>query len=245
MANTGSAPAAHSFDSTPWSVVLRARDRTAPEARAALATLCQTYWYPMYAYIRRRTGSADEAEDLTQEFFTQFLDKGFGGDVDRAKGKFRAYLLACCQHFLANERRHGRADKRGGGQTILSLDVEAASRHYLLEPADTLDAEKLFDRRWALTLLERSLDKLGQEYQQDGKQALFDELKSYLVGDADSRSYADVAGRLGMREGAVKKAAQRLRQRYGAVVRGQIRATVDSPDQVEDEIRELFAVLAG
>src|SRR5205085_1939379 len=110
---------------TPWSVVLRARDRTAPEAQAALATLCQTYWYPMYAYIRRRGAPADEAEDLTQEFFTRFLEKGFGGDVDQAKGKFRTYLLACCQHFLANERRQARADKRGGGRAILSLDVEA------------------------------------------------------------------------------------------------------------------------
>jgi RNA polymerase sigma-70 factor (ECF subfamily) len=245
MANVGSAPAADSFDSTPWSLVLRARDLAAPEARAALATLCQTFCYPLYAYIHRRTGSADAAEDLTQEFFTRFLEKGFGGEVNRAKGKFRAYLLACCQHFLANERRNARAGKRGGGQTILSLDMEAASRHYLREPADTLDPEKLFDRRWALTLLERSLEQVGQEYQRDGKQALFDGLKDSLVGDANAGSYADVAGRLDMTEAAVKKAAQRLRQRYGAVVRGQIRATVDRPEQIEDEIRDLFAVLGG
>jgi RNA polymerase sigma-70 factor (ECF subfamily) len=226
-------------------VVLRARDIAAPEARAALATLCQIYWYPIYAYVRRRGASADEAEDSTQEFFTRFLEKGFGGDVEQAKGKFRAYLLACCQHFLANQRRHARAGKRCGGRAILSLDVEAANRHYLREPTDTLDAERLFDRRWALTLLEQSLDQLGQEYEQQDKRPLFAELKNYLVGDSGRQSYAAVAERLGMTEGAVKKAAQRLRHRYGTVVRERIRATVDRPEQVEDEVRELFAVLAG
>lgn len=235
----------HSFDSTPWSVVLRARDCNAPEAHAALATLCQTYWYPMYAYIRRRSASAEDAEDFTQEFFTRLLEKGFGSEVERAKGAFRTYLLACCKHFLANTRRAARAGKRGGGQTILSLDVEAANRNYLREPAEAIDAEKLFDRRWALTLLERSLDQLGEEYRQQGKESLHTELKHYLVGDAGAGSYAEVADRLGMTEDAVKKAAQRLRQRCGVIVRKFIRATVDRPEDVEVEIRALFAVLSG
>lgn len=236
---------ASSFDSTPWSVVLRARDKSTPEAQSALAVLCQTYWYPLYAFIRRHSASADKADDLTQEFFARFLEKGFGNEVEPANGKFRSYLLACCQHFLANERRHERAEKCGGGLTILSLDVDKANQRYLFEPADTLDAEKLFDRRWALTLLEESLDRLAREYEQEDKKSLFDELKSYLVGDDHSCSYADVAGRLGMTEAAVKKAAQRLRQRYRAIMRSYIRATVNTAEQVEDEIRALIAVISG
>ena len=240
-----SAPSAPGFESTPWSVVLRAQDGTAPQARAALATLCQIYWYPLYTYIRRRSASADEAEELTQEFFTRFLEKDFVNGAEQARGKFRTFLLACCKHFLANERRHARALKRGGGETFVPLDVEAARQRYILEPADTLTAEKLFDRQWAVTLLEQCLDQLGQAYQGQDQKALYDELKGYLVGDSGTSSYAEVAGRLGMTEGAVKKAAQRLRERYGTLVRKQIRATVESPEQVEDEIRELFDALGG
>ena len=240
-----SAPSAPGFESTPWSVVLRAQDGTAPQARAALATLCQAYWYPMYAYIRRRSASADEAEELTQEFFTQFLEKDFVSGAEQEKGKFRAFLLACCKHFLANQRRQARTLKRGGGETFVPLDLGAARQRYLLEPANTLTAEKLFDRQWAVTLLERCLDQLKQAYQGEDQKALYDELKSYLVGDSSTSSYAEVAARLGMSEGAVKKAAQRLRERYRTIVRKQIRATVEGPEQVEDEIRELFDALAG
>jgi RNA polymerase sigma-70 factor (ECF subfamily) len=240
----GAGPAADSFGSTPWSVALRARDKSSPEARSALEVLCRSYWYPIYAFIRRRGASADDAEDSTQAFFTRFVEKGFANDVEPAHGKFRSYLLACCRHFLANERRHALTEKCGGGQMILSLDGAKANQRYLYEPADTHDAEKLYDRRWALTLLEESLDRLAQEYEQEDKKPLFEELKKHLVGDDRSCSYADVAGRLGMTEAAVKKAAQRLRNRYAAIVRSYIRATVNSPNQVEDEIRDLIAVIS-
>jgi RNA polymerase sigma factor (sigma-70 family) len=248
--NAGEAPAsigppAFGFDSTRWSVVVLAQDAASPEAQEALATLCQTYWYPVYAFIRRWCGSADKAEELTQEFFTRFLEKDFVSGADQSRGSFRTYLLACCKHFLSNQRKHARAQKRGGGQRILSLDIESAQQRYVLEPADTLTPEKLFDRRWALTLLERSLEALAQEYQRQGKSALYQELKSHLVGDPRSSSYGEAAIRLEMTEPAVKKAAQRLRQRCRTIMREQILATVDSPEQLEDEVRNLFAVLRG
>jgi RNA polymerase sigma-70 factor (ECF subfamily) len=225
--------------------VVLAQDRTSPQAREALATLCRTYWYPLYAYIRRDVGSADRAEELTQEFFTRFLEKDFLRNVEQARGKFRSFLLACCQHFLANQRDRARALKRGGGQTLLPLDFDTAEQRYLREPAHALTAEKLFERRWALALLEQTLNQLGEEYQCAGKQPLYDELKSHLIGGRDTLSHAEVAERLGMSEAAVKKAAQRLRQRYRAVVREQILATVQGPEQLEDEIRDLFAILGG
>jgi RNA polymerase sigma-70 factor (ECF subfamily) len=233
------------FDTTHWSVVAQAQGGSTPEAQAALATLCETYWYPVYVYVRRRSASDDEAEESTQEFFTRLLEKGFVGDAERGKGRFRTFLLACCQHFLANQRKHAGAKKRGGGQTILSLDVTGARQRYLSEQGGDSSPEQQFDRRWALTLLERGLHRLGQEYQRENKKALYDELKCHLVGESNPSSYAEVAERLGTTEGAVKKAAQRLRDRCGAIVREEILATVQSPELVEEEIRELFAVLGG
>lgn len=244
-AELGSTPPGRGFESTHWSVVVQAQDPAAPQARAALATLCQTYWYPIYAHFRRKAGSADEAEELTQEFFARFLEKGVVGGAEPAKGKFRTYLLACCDHFLANHRRQARALKRGGGQYVLSLDLESGRERYDREPADTLPAEKLFDRRWALTLLEQGLDRLAKEYRDQGKGALYDQLKGHLIGDPGAGGYAAVAGRLGMTDAAVKKAAQRLRERCRAVLREHILATVAGPGQVEDEVRELFSVLGG
>jgi RNA polymerase sigma-70 factor (ECF subfamily) len=241
----GPSATAGKFASTHWSVVALAQDRTAPAAQQALATLCRTYWYPLYAYIRRDVGSADRAEELTQEFFARFLEKDFLQGVEQAKGKFRTFLLACCKHFLANQRDRDRAGKRGGGQALLSLDLDTAEQRYLRDPAHGLTAEKLFERRWALALLEQTLDRLGEEYQRAGKQPLYDALKSHLVGGRDLLSYAEVAKRLAMSEAAIKKAAQRLRQRYRALVREQILATVQGPEQLEDEIRDLFAILGG
>ena len=229
------------FASTRWSLVLLARDG----ADAALETLCRTYWYPVYAYVRRQTGAADQAEDLTQGFFTRLLEKDFLGAVDRDKGRFRAFLLACCKHFLANERDRARAQKRGGGLRVLSLDFAAAAERYRLEPVDSLAPDKLFDRRWALTLLDSVLDQLGREFHDAGKGPLFERLKPALVGATDALSSARIGAELGMTESAVKKAAQRLRHRYRDILREQIAATVDGPDEVEDEIRSLFAVLSS
>jgi RNA polymerase sigma-70 factor (ECF subfamily) len=231
------------FASTLWSVILLARDRASPAAEEALAALCRTYWYPLYVYIRKQVGSPGQAEELTQEFFARFLEKDFLRAVDRDKGKFRAFLLACCKHFLANERDRQRAQKRGGGQTVVSLDFPDAARRYHHEPADQLTPERLFQRRWALTLLEAALDQLRHEFHESAKGPLYEHLKGSLVADPGALSYEKIGAALGMSEATVKKAAQRLRQRYRELLRAQIAATVDGPEAVEEEIRELFAVL--
>jgi RNA polymerase sigma-70 factor (ECF subfamily) len=233
------------FASTRWSVVLLARDRAAAEADAALEALCRAYWYPLYAYIRRQVGSADQAEELTQEFFTRFLEKDFLDAVDRDRGRFRSFLLACCKHFLANERDRVRAQKRGGGRALLSLDFVSAAERYHREPADSLTPERLFERRWVLTLLDQVLDQLGREFHADGKGPLFERLKLALVGATEALPYAAIGAELGMTEAAVKKAAQRLRRRYREIFRERIAATVGSPEEIEDEIRALFAVLGS
>src|SRR5262249_3747402 len=229
------------FASTRWSLVLRARDG----ADAALEMLCRTYWYPVYAYVRRRTGAVDLAEELTQEFFTRLLEKDFPEGVDRDKGRFRPFRLACCKHLLANERARARALKRGGGRPVLSLDFPSAAERYRLEPADTLTPEKLFDRRWALTLLDQALEQLGQEYARAGKGQLFEHLKDTLVGAPGKVSHAAVAEAVGRTRGAVKKAAERLRKRYRAILRELIAATVEGPAEIDDEIQTLFAVLSA
>ena len=236
---------ASQFPSTLWSVVLQARNRPSPEADNALAALCQAYWYPVYVYVRRQVGSVDQAEDLTQAFFARLLEKDFLASVDRQKGKFRAFLLACCKHFLANERDHQRARKRGGGQALLSLDLLSAEEHYRREPADTLTPERHFERSWALLLLDQSLDRLRREYHDSGKGPLYENLRGALLGEAAPLSCAAIGTALGMSEAAIKKAAQRLRQRYRELLREQIAATVEGPEAVEEEIRELFAVLGS
>jgi len=242
----GAAPLqAGQFPSTHWSIVVTARDRASPQARDALAALCRAYWYPLYAYVRRQVGSDDRALDLTQEFFARLLEKDFLSTVDREKGQFRAFLLACCKHFLANVRDHEGAQKRGGGVAPLSLDLGSAVERYRREPTHELTAEKLFERRWALTLLDTALERLSEEHRQDGKSELYEHLKVALLGAYEALSYAQIGSALGMSEAAVKKAAQRLRQRYREVLREQVAATVQGPDEVEDEIRALFAVLAS
>ena len=167
-----------------WSLVLAAKDHAAPQAREALASLCQSYWYPLYAFIRRQGNTPDAAQDMTQEFFTRLLEKDFLAAVDREKGKFRSFLVAACRHFLANERDRARALKRGGGRELLSLDFHCADERYRHEPALTLTPEKLFDRRWAMTMLEQVVARLRQEWTQAGKEKLFDRLKTFLTGEA-------------------------------------------------------------
>jgi RNA polymerase sigma-70 factor (ECF subfamily) len=229
------------FATTHWSLVLAARDQAAPQGREALATLCLTYWYPVYAYVRRRGHDAHQAQDLTQEFFTRLLERDFLASVDRDKGKFRSFLLAACKHFLSNEGDRARAQKRGGGQTILPLDFNEAEGKFAREPAHDLTAEKLFDRRWALTLLDQVLDRLQAEYRQAGKGQLFERLKDSLSGDMDAAPYSQVAAELSMSEAAVKMAVHRLRRRYRERLREEIGQTVDDPRHVEQEIRDLFA----
>jgi RNA polymerase sigma-70 factor (ECF subfamily) len=226
-------------------MVLAARQRHAPEAEAALTALCQSYWFPLYAFIRRQGHTADEAQDLTQEFFARLLEKDFLEAVDRDKGRFRSFLLAACKHFLANERDRARAQKRGGGRQPLPLDLRDAEARFSHEPAHTLTAEKLFDRRWALTLLDEVLARLRQEYAGKDKAELFEALRPYLVGDREKIPYARAAGQLGLTDGAVKVAVHRLRQRYRERLREEIARTVGDPEQVDDEIRELFTALGS
>lgn len=232
------------FQTTHWSVVVKVRDRASPEADEALATLCQTYWYPLYVYIRGRSDSAAQAEELTQEFFSYLLAREFLAAADSEKGKFRAFLLTCCKHFLANEHERARAGKRGSGRPALSLDFEAAGERYRREPAHGETAERSFDRRWALTLLDQVLEQLGREYDARGQGKLFEGLKLVLTSSPEALPHAQIGQPLGMTEGAVKKAAQRLRQRYREILCEHIAATVASPDEIEHEIRQLFSVLS-
>lgn len=233
------------FETTHWSVVLLAgRDDSAP-AREALDALCRTYWAPLHAYVRRRGYPPDEAQDLTQEFFARLLASRDLTRVDRAKGRFRSFLLASLQHFLANDWNRSQAQKRGGGAEHVPFDAESTYVAPGSEPADTLSPERVFERQWALALLNGVLDDLQREYASDGKAALFDALKGLLVGERPSTHYRQVGAGLGLSEGAVKVAAHRLRARYRDRVRQTIADTVASPDQVDDEIRHLFAALGS
>ena len=233
------------FATTHWSLVVAARDRTSPQAREALATLCRTYWYPLYAYIRRQGYNADQAQDLTQEFFARLLEKDFLSLVDREKGKFRSFLLACCKHFLANERDRANAQKRGGGCQVISVDFSAVEGRYCLEASHTLTPERLFERRWTLTLLDQVLAKLREEFAQGAKSELFDRLKIFLTGESSKHSYAQVAKDLNRSEGAIKVTVHRFRRRYRELLREEIARTLEDPSQVEAEIRDLFAILAS
>ena len=195
------------FATTRWTVVLKAGRSDTTQARAALSRLCQTYWYPLYAYVRRQGHRPHDAQDLTQEFFARLLEKNYLGAVDRSKGKFRSFLLSSLKHFLANEWDKAKALKRGGGQTFISINDPSAETRYCLEPADTLSADKIFERRWALTLLEQVLARLREEHVATGKAALFDLLKECLTGDRSSLPYVELGNKVGMSEGAVKVAA--------------------------------------
>ena len=224
--------------------MLAARDRAEPGADEALAGLCSLYWYPLYAYVRRRGHGADEAHDLTQEFFARLLERDFLAGVDRGKGKFRAFLLAACSHFLANERDRVRAKKRGGGRAILSLSAADAEGRYSAEPADALTPEKLFERRWAMALLQQVMTRLRDEFEAKDKGRLFDRLRGFLVGEKGA-GYRQAADELGLSEGAVKVAVHRLRQRYRELLHAEIGRTVGAPEEVEEEVRALFAALGS
>jgi RNA polymerase sigma-70 factor (ECF subfamily) len=230
------------FTTTHWSVVLNAAHSSSPAAQAALETLCRTYWYPLYAYVRRKGRSTEDAQDLTQEFFARLIKDKLVSQF-HGEGKFRSFLLASLEHFLAKEWNRAHRQKREGGHTVISLDADEAEHRFGLEPVGDVTAEALYDRRWALTVLEQALSKLGEEYRSAGNAELFDQLKGLLSGDRTDAPYADVAAGLHMSEDAVKVAAHRLRRRYGEAVRVVIAETVARPDELEDELRHLFAVL--
>ncbi len=230
------------FATTHWSVVLSAGDQHTPEGTAALEQLCRTYWYPLYAYVRRDGHSPADAQDLTQEFFAGLLARKSLTQVSPEKGKFRSFLLAALRHSLADQRDRARALKRGGGVEVLSLDAQEAEGRYRLEPVDRLDAEKIYERRWAMTLLKQALDRLRAESAAAGKAQWFERLRSFLTGESGFTS-AETAAELGLTDTAFRGAVYRLRQRYRELVREEIAHTVSDPSETEEEIRHLIAVI--
>jgi len=228
------------FASTRWSLVAAAGQGGSPEAQQALAVLCQVYWYPLYAYARRRFARAEDAQDLTQEFFAQLLEKDYLQAADLNRGKFRSFLLTAFKNFLSKERDRANAQKRGGGRRILPLDIQAGEKRYHLEPPDHGTPESIYERRWALTLLEQALTLLRQEFANAGKQKLFESLKGTLTGDSSTEPYSRIAEKLGMTEQAVKVAVHRMRQRYKELLRGEIAQTVAADEEIDDELRDLF-----
>jgi RNA polymerase sigma-70 factor (ECF subfamily) len=229
---------------TDWFVVSAAGQGTA-ESADATEKLCFAYWYPLYAYARRRGYPPADAQDLTQEFFARLLGRGWLRSVHPSKGKFQSFLLASMNHFLANDWRDQQRQKRGGGREDFSLDAVAAEELYRFEPLDEESPDKLFDRRWAKLLLERVLAQLEAECRAPGKSEMFFELKGILDGEGNLPRYVDVAARLRMTEAAVKKAAQRLRTRYSELLRAEVAQTLTDQHEVDEEIRYLFSVLRG
>jgi len=230
------------FETTRWSVVRAAASTQPSQARQALEILCSTYWYPLYAYIRYRGNSAEDAKDLIQEFFVRFLEKDYLKDVDPAKGKFRSFLLASVNHFLSNERDHAKTLKRGGGVTFLPLDFAAAEERHVRGSAQDLSPERLFDRAWALTLLESALARLRREYAESGKGAHFDRLKGALTGE-DRVPYRELGVELGLSEGAVKVAVHRLRRRYRDLLLEEIAQTLTEGESMDEEFQYLLSAI--
>ena len=243
----GSEPAARPqgvFATTHWSVVLAAGRSDSPQAAEALERLCRAYWYPLYAFVRRQGHNAQDAEDLTQAFFAHLLRKDFLSGVGREKGRFRSFLLACLKHFLADEWEKAHAAKRGGAAPERLLDLEQAEERYQLEAHVEANAETLYERRWALDLLDHVLDRLRHEAVASGKIAVFDQLQCCLLGERPTETYAQLGARLGMSETAVKVTVHRLRQRYRALLREEIAHTVTRPDEIDEEMRYLFEVVS-
>ena len=235
---------APNFALTRWSIVLAAANSDSVNAREALENLCRAYWPPLYAFVRRQGYSPADAQDLTQEFFARLLAKNYLEAVDPGKGRFRSFLLASMKHFLANEWDKAKAAKRGGGAVLVPISTDAAETACGVDPADQSTPEKLYERQWAVTLLEHVLTRLRAEYVRNGKTELFEPLKATLAGERTSLPYAQIAARLGMSEVAVKVTVHRLRQRYRELLREEIAQTVSTLDQVEDEIRALFSALS-
>jgi DNA-directed RNA polymerase specialized sigma24 family protein len=231
------------FQTTRWSLILAARDGDADEAREALAALCGAYWYPLYAFVRHKGHDAETAQDLVQGFFARLLEHRDLESVDRGKGKFRSFLMAACTHFLANQRDRERAEKRGGGRAAISIDGLSAEGRYRREPAHQLTAERLFEKQWALTLLDRVIERLETEMSLSGKARQFAALKPALLGGAARAPFGQIAAELGLSEDAARAAAHRLRRRYRDLLRKEVARTLDDPAQVEEEIAALFSAL--
>jgi RNA polymerase sigma-70 factor (ECF subfamily) len=233
------------FGTTHWTMVLAAGDLNHPDATGALDRLCRTYWYPVYAYVRRKGRIAADAEDLTQEFFSRLLARDFPVGVAREGGKFRSYLLRSLDHFLINEWNRGNAVKRGGRTTTFSLDGVDADARYAMEPADQSTPESAYDRRWAQTVLETVRTRLRDEYAAQGKRELFTALEPSLTGGNDLLPHSELMTRLDLKASALKMAVHRLRKRFGELLRDEIAQTVATPAEVEDEIRQLITAASS
>jgi RNA polymerase sigma-70 factor (ECF subfamily) len=230
------------FQTTHWSLVLRAGNRVDREAEDALAALCGRYWYPLYAYVRRRTADVHEAQDLTQDFFARLLEKNALAAASPERGRFRSFLITAVKNFLANQRDRNQAVKRGGGARTLSLDLNSGESRLRMEPAHDLTPERLFERQWVLTLLDLVMQRLQQECETAGKAGQFELLKEALAGGKERLPYAELAAELGMSEEGARQAASRLRKRYRELLREEVSQTVAEPEDIDDEIKSLFAV---
>jgi RNA polymerase sigma factor (sigma-70 family) len=236
---------AASFHTTRWTIVMRAAQSQAPGGESALAQLCRTYWYPLYMFARRRGHSPDDAQDLTQGFFLHLLEQRSLAGVDRLKGKFRSFLLASFQNHLSDPFDRAHRLKRRGGKEFVELDAEEAEDRYRLEPVECLTAEKMFDARWAMTLLAEALNRLRQEYATEGKTSTFEALRVFLdpVNSRAVPSYEEVAARLGVGTGAIKTLIHRLRKRYTALLREEVGRTVSDPAEIDEEVHALCEAL--
>lgn len=232
------------FATTRWTVVLAAAETKSPSAAGALEQLCRSYWYPLYAYVRRKGHGPEEAKDLTQGFFAQLIERKLYQSADRNRGKFRTFLLSSLQNYLHNQARDARAQKRGGGAAVASLDFQDAEGRYLNEPAHEATPERLFEREWACSLLARVLEQLRGEFATSGQENRFAILSAHLVEPEKATSYASLAGEAGMSEGAVKTAMHRLRRRYRQLYHDEIAALVGGDEEVDEEFRHMVAVLA-
>ncbi len=233
------------FATTHWSVVLEARGKELPGAEAALEQLCRTYWKPLYYFVHGQGYDEETAKDLTQGLFARFLEKNYLADVKREKGKFRSFLLALLKHFLGEEGKKSRAQKRGGGKIIESFDALTDADRDRLGPVDKMDPEKLFILNWALTLIDTVQQRLREDFRIRGNSDRYDRLAVYLSGDKNGPPYAEVATRLGLSESGVKTAVERMRERFGEFVRAEVAKTVSSPAEVDEEIRYLLSVISG
>jgi len=233
------------FATTQWTVVLAAGKRSTPQSDQALEELCRAYWFPLYAYVRRRGHTREDAEDLTQAFFAAFLRKNYLEKLSPERGRFRAFLLASLKHFLANEWDKAQRQKRGGNVTHLSLDWQTADTKFQVAATNEPSPDKAFDCEWAMALLAKVIERLEKECEADGHAKQFEQLKIFLTTGKDGLSHAEVAHRLGMDETAVRVAVYRLRKRYRQLLRDEIVRTLSDPAQVDEEIRALFGAFAG
>jgi DNA-directed RNA polymerase specialized sigma24 family protein len=233
------------FATTSWTLIRAAASDSGTQSHPALATVCQIYWHPVYAFIRRNGHDPDRAQDLTQEFFARLIEKNYLEGADQERGKFRSFLLASVKYFLANENDRVRAVKRGGRHRIVSVDSAEAERWYIPATASEVTPERLFERRWALTVLDRVMKKLRQEYAESGKTAHFENIVVFLMRDSSTIRYELLASKTGLTEGALRMAVYRLKQKYRATLRAEIAQTVDTEADIDSEIQFLMTVLSA